>query len=324
MMHQLRMTITAIGFWLLGLVGLPALAAERPNIVLILLDDVGYSDYGCFGSEIETPNIDRLAREGLRFTQFYNNAVCVPTRASLLTGLSPRYVGAGRSIQLTPEMWTLGEVLQAAGYRTALSGKWHLGRAAPNRPNDRGFEEFFGMLDGCSNHFDPSIPDPPFEGGRTRVWAWNGEPIQKFPKDFYSSDAITDHAIENIRRFAADVEKKPFFTHVCFTAAHSPLHAKPADIEKYRDKYSVGWDEIRRRRRERQLELGIIDKAWSVSAREPEFSAWEQEPLREWKENLMATYAAMVDGIDQNIGRILQTLKETGADRNTLVLVLND
>lgn len=327
-LHIARFVSLCLGF--LSALTSTALSAERPNIVLILLDDVGYSDYGCFGSEIETPNLDRLAREGLRFTQFYNNAVCVPTRASLLTGLYPRYVGAGRSIQLTPEMMTLGEVLQSAGYRTVLSGKWHLGRSGPNHPNNRGFEEFFGMLDGCSNHFDPSIPDPPFEGGRTRVWARNGETITEFPKDFYSSDAITDHAIENIRRFVADdgkdgdKNKKPFFAHVCFTAAHSPLHAKPADIEKYRGKYSVGWDEIRRRRRERQIELGIIDKAWGVSAREPEFPAWEQQPLREWNENLMATYAAMVDCIDQNIGRLLQTLKETGTDCNTLVLVLND
>jgi arylsulfatase len=137
--------------------------------VLILLDDVGYSDYGCFGSEIETPNIDRLARQGLRFTQFYNNAICLPTRASLLTGLYPRYVGPNHQIQLTPEMATIGEVLQSAGYQTSLSGKWHLGAAAPQRPIDRGFSDFFGMLDGCSNHFDPSIPDPPFEGGRLRV-----------------------------------------------------------------------------------------------------------------------------------------------------------
>lgn len=302
--------------------GTEAVADHRPNMVLILLDDVGYSDYGCYGGEIATPNIDRLARDGLRFTHFYNNAICVPTRASLLTGLYPRYGGPGQQIRLTPAMLTLGELFQSTGYQTSLSGKWHLGAEAPLRPIDRGFDDFFGLLDGCSNHHDPSIPDPPFEGGRLRVWARNAERITKFPSDFYSSDAITDHAIDAIRRFSAT--GKPFFTHVCYTAAHSPLHAKPADIAKYQGKYAVGWDEIRRRRRERQRELGIVDAAWGSSLREPEVLAWEQEPLRAWNENLMAVYAAMLDSVDQNIGRILHTLKETGADRNTLVLVLND
>jgi arylsulfatase A-like enzyme/lysophospholipase L1-like esterase len=320
-MNCLLRTLIAV-IWLVAIAALPAKAAERPNIVLILLDDVGYSDYGCSGSEIETPNIDRLAREGIQFTQFYNNAICQPTRASLLTGLYPRYVGANKQIQLTPQMMTIGEVLQSAGYQTSLSGKWHLGGSAPHRPIDRGFAAFFGMLDGCSNHFDPSIPDPPFEGGRTRVWARNAERLTKFPQDFYSSDVIADHAIENIRRFAAS--GKPFFAHVCFTAAHSPLHAKPTDIAKYRGKYAAGWDEIRRRRRERQLELGIINRAWNVPPREPEVAAWDAESLQAWNEHLMEVYAAMVDSIDQNIGRILQTLKETGAVENTVVLVLND
>jgi arylsulfatase len=314
--------IAPLLLWLLSCVLVTPSGAEQPNIVLILLDDVGYSDYGCFGGEIQTPNIDRLAARGLRFTQFYNNAICLPTRASLLTGLYPRYVGPEKRIQLTPEMMTIGELLQSAGYQTSLSGKWHLGATAPHRPIDRGFGDFFGMLDGCSNHFDPSIPDPPFEGGRLRLWARNAERLTKFPKDFYSSDAIADHAIENIRRFAAT--GNPFFAHVCFTAAHSPLHAKPADIAKYRGKYSIGWDSVRRRRRERQRDLGIVDPAWNVSPREPEVKPWEEEPLREWNENLMAVYAAMVDSIDQNIGKILQALDESGAGKNTVVLVLND
>ena len=299
-----------------------ARAAPRPNIVLILLDDVGYSDYGCFGSEIQTPNIDRLARGGMRLTQFYNNAICVPTRASLLTGLYPRYVGPSAQIRLTPEMLTLGELLQSVGYSTALSGKWHLGAAAPHRPIDRGFPEFFGMLDGCSNHFDPSIPDPPFEGGRVRVWARGAERLTRFPPDFYSSDAIADHAIENIRRFAG--AGRPFFAHVCFTAAHSPLHARPADIEKYRGKYAIGWDEVRRQRRGRQLESGILDPVWPVAPREPEVPPWSDEPLQAWNENLMAVYAAMVDSIDQNIGRIMAALVEAGVADNTVVIVLND
>jgi arylsulfatase A-like enzyme len=297
--------------------------AAKPNIVLILLDDTGYSDYGCYGSEIRTPNIDRLASEGLRFTQFYCNSYCVPTRAALLTGISPQFLGAQRrDMQLSPQMITLGELLQDAGYQTALSGKWHLGRGAPHRPIDRGFGDFFGMLDGCSNHFDPSLPDPPFEGGRVRWWARNDERVTEFPADFYSTDAITDHALGNIRRFAA--AKEPFFVHVCYTAAHSPLHARPEDIARYKGQYAAGWDELRKRRRARQIKLGITDAAWAEPPREAELPAWEDEPLREWKQGLMEVYAAMIDRIDQNIGRLRAAIESAGAAENTIFLILND
>ena len=237
--------------------------------------------------------------------------------------MSPRYLGPQRrEMQLSPQMVTLGELLGDAGYQTALSGKWHLGRTAPHRPMDRGFSDYFGMLDGCSNHFDPNIPDPKFEGGRVRHWDRNGERVTEFPPDFYSTDAITDHAIGNIRRFAA--ADKPFFVHVCFTAAHSPLHARPEDIAKYQGKYAAGWDELRRRRREKQIELGISDRAWTESPREPEFPAWNDEPLKQWNEGLMETYAAMIDRIDQGIGRIRQAVDEAGGGDNTVFLVLND
>jgi arylsulfatase A-like enzyme len=304
----------------------PALAGDsaetppRPNIVLILADDIGYSDYGCYGGEIATPNIDRLAREGLQFTQFYNNAVCVPTRASVMTGLFPRHAPG---IRITDQMTTVAEVLGSAGYRSTLSGKWHLGNQKPNRPIDRGFVEYYGLADGCCNYHDPAIKDPPFEGGDgVRDWMHNGEFIRQFPEGFYSTDAIADHAIAQIRQAAA--EKKPFFTHVCFTAAHSPLHAKPADIAKYQGKYSEGWDVIRERRRLRQIELGLADSTWAIPPREREVKPWSEEPLRPWKESLMETYAAMVDSMDQNIGRILSALDETGTADRTIVIVLND
>jgi arylsulfatase len=295
---------------------------RRPNIVLIVADDIGYSDYGCFGGEIATPNIDRLAAEGLRFTQFYNNAVCVPTRYSLLTGLYPRYIGAQHVIGLSPEVTTLAEILSAAGYRATLSGKWHLGSQPPRRPIDRGFEEYFGLADGCCNYFDPAERDPPFEGGKLRRWMHNGELVREFPDDFYSTDAITDHACRQMRRLAG--KDQPFFVHVCYTAAHSPLHAKPADIAKYKGKYAIGWDELRRRRFARQVELGLVDPRWTPSPREPEFPAWSDEPLKEWNENLMAVYAAMVDCMDQGVGRIVQTLDELGCRENTIVMLLND
>jgi arylsulfatase A-like enzyme len=297
-------------------------AADRPNIVLIMADDVGYGDFGCFGGEIQTPNIDRLAREGLSFTRFYNNSVCVPTRFSLLTGLYPRYPAPAYRIALSGQTLTVAEALRAAGYRTSLSGKWHLGAEKPNRPIDRGFEEFYGLMDGCCNYHNPARQDPKFEGGRFRVWGHNDARVTEFPKDFYATDAITDHAVKQIQRFAAS--KEPFFVHICYTAAHSPLHAKPADMAKYKGKYAAGWDELRRQRRQRQLDLGLIDAQWPVAPREPEVIPWEKEPLKEWHENLMAVYAAMVDCMDQGVGRILKTLEETGTDRNTLVLVLSD
>lgn len=297
-------------------------AAERPNIVVIIGDDIGYSDYGCYGGEIATPNIDRLAREGTKFLQFYNNAVCVPTRYSFYSGLYPRHVGASHSIGLSPEVPTLAEMLRAAGYRTSLSGKWHLGKTAPNRPIDRGFEEYYGLTDGCCNQFNPAKRDPEFEGGRLREWMHNEKFITEFPPDFYTTDAISDHACKQIRNFATG--DAPFFVNVCYTAAHSPLHAKPVDIAKYQGKYDAGWDVLRAARHRRQLELGIIDPSWTTAPREPEFPAWEDEPLKEWNSNLMTVYAAMVDCLDQGVGRILQTLEETGRAENTIVMIFND
>ncbi len=295
---------------------------DRPNIVLIMLDDVGYSDYGCFGGEIATPNIDSLARDGLAFTQFYNNAVCVPTRASLMTGLYPRYVGPNRSIALTEDMVTLAEALKLAGYRTSLSGKWHLGREAPDHPLDRGFDSFYGLLDGCCNHHDPGLRDPAFEGGRLRVWSDGRQRVTNFPSDFYSSDAITTHALQQMHSF--HTANQPFFAHICFTGAHSPLHAKPNDIAKYRGKYSMGWESLRRARFAQQEDLGISNPAWPLSIGEPEFPSWQAEPLKAWQEGLMEVYAAMVDSLDQNIGRVLTKLHELNIEENTLVIVFND
>ena len=185
----------------------------RPNIVLILCDDLGFSDLGCYGSQIRTPHLDRLAAEGMRFTQFYNCAVCVTTRAALTTGVYPRQ---GKGGLLRRNMVTLGEVLQQAGYATALTGKWHLGSSEPKRPIDRGFEEYYGLLSGCANYFNPAKQDPIFyNGGHFRPFAHNNRPIKKFPPDFYATDAFTDHAIGTIRRLAAS--DKPFLVHLCYT-----------------------------------------------------------------------------------------------------------
>src|SRR5688572_7297204 len=169
-----------IGCSVIALIGAAQTAGAKPNIVLIMVDDVGFSDLGCYGSEIRTPNVDRLAAGGLRFKQFYNNAICHLTRASVLTGLYPRRDRGGGPV-MSRRMVTIGEVLQTAGYGTVLSGKWHLGRQSPNRPIDRGFDEYYGLLDGCCNQFNPAQRDPPFEGGRVRVWGHNDKLVTEFP-----------------------------------------------------------------------------------------------------------------------------------------------
>ncbi len=294
------------------------IAQQRPNIVLIMADDMGFSDLGCYGGEIATPNLDRLAEQGLRFTQFYNNAKCTTTRVSLLTGLYPRRSGA----LLKPNMVTIAEVLRAAGYRTALAGKWHLGSQAPRRPSDRGFDHYFGLLDGCCNYFDPSIPDPKFKGGRIRVVAEDDRRITSFPDDFYMTDAITDYAVRSIERLAA--ADQPFFLHVCYTAPHYPLHAKPADIARYQDLYLKGWDRLRQERHQRQIAMGLVRPEWTLPGRDPEVVAWEEEPHREYQARLMAVYAAMVDSMDQGVGRILSQLEQAGVADRTLVMFLSD
>jgi len=296
-----------------------ASSGDRPNIVLIMCDDMGYSDVGCYGGEIHTPHIDRLAAEGLRFTQFYNCAKCTTTRASVITGLHPR---RGKGGLLRQDMVTLGEVLRAAGYQTALSGKWHLGRGETTHPFHRGFDEYYGLLDGCCNFFNPVQRDPPYKGGRVRTFGHNDELIKQFPDDYYTTDAFSEHAAATIRRFAKS--DRPFFVHVCYTAPHYPLHAKPEDIAKYRGKYMAGWDALRLRRHRRQIEMGLIDPKWELPGRDSGTGSWEDEKNKEYEDLRMATYAAMIDSMDQGIGRILDALEEVGAEENTLVMFLSD
>ena len=299
--------------------GCPTLtqAASRPNIVLIMCDDMGWSDLGCYGSQIQTPHIDRLASEGLQFTQFYNNAKCTTTRASILTGLYPRPQGE----LLQRNMVTLGEVLRAAGYQTALSGKWHLGRSETTHPAHRGFDEFYGLLDGCCNFFDPSLQDPAYKGSRVRYFAHNLDRITEFPENFYTTDAFTDHAIETISRFAKRAQ--PFFLHLCYTAPHYPLHAKPADIAKYRGKFRDGWDSMRNRRFQRQQALGLADDSWKLSTGDSRGYAWA-EADQDFEDHRMAVYAAMIDAMDQNVGRLLQSLETLGVADDTVILFLSD
>jgi len=295
----------------------PAADAPRLNIILMMADDMGFSCIAPYGGEIQTPNLQRLADEGVKFTQFYNNAKCTTTRASLLSGMYPR--GGGNSIP--NGIATVGEQMRAAGYRTALCGKWHLGSQSPQRPIDRGFDEFYGLMDGCCNFFNPAQPDPDSKGGKVRVFGHNDELIKEFPEGYYTTDAFTDHAIKTIKGFHA--EAKPFFLHLAFTCPHYPLHAPPEDIAKYRGKYKAGWEAMRVARYERQKAMGLWDKVPALSGTDSKAYAWEGAN-HDWEDLRMATYAAMVDRMDQNIGRLLKALDDLGIADNTIIMFLSD
>jgi arylsulfatase len=301
--------------------------AARPNILLILADDLGFSDLGCYGSEIATPNLDRLAAGGLRFTQFYNAARCCPTRAALLTGLYPHQAGVGHMLGdwsapgytsgLNDRCVTIADLLRDAGYRTYQVGKWHVGRpqdlGTKNWPLQRGFDCFYGT-GGGGNYFAPEL------------LVRDNDRIRPEADDFYVTDAFTEAAVNFLDDHARDHANKPFFVHLCYTAPHFPLHARPEDIAKYRGKYRVGWDAIRERRYERQKQLGIIDPKWRLSPRDQCAAAWNEisdSDKDEW-DLRMAVFAAMVDRMDQGIGKVVDTFRKIGAGENTLVLFLSD
>ncbi|MEA2063367.1 MAG: arylsulfatase [Gemmatimonadota bacterium] len=305
--------------------------SARPNIVIIMADDMGYSDIGCYGGEIETPNLDSLASGGIRFSQFYNAARCCPTRASLLTGLYPHQAGMGDMVShdskrkqgpyqgyLNDRCVTIAEVLGSAGYNTYMSGKWHVGNAPENWPRQRGFDRYFGPITGGNSYFEELKK-------RNRVIALDDTRWTPPDEGFYITDAISDHAVEFIdQQYEQEGQEKPFFMYMAYTAPHWPLHALPGDIKKYLGKYMEGWDVLRQRRYERMIELGLIDPAWPLSPRDSEVPPWEGiEDKKHW-DRLMAVYAAMIDRMDQGIGRVLAKLREHGAYENTLVLFLSD
>ena len=293
---------------------------DRPNIVLIMADDMGWSDVGCYGGEVKTPNIDRLAGEGVRFSQFYVNSVCAPTRAALMTGLYPRDY-KGSTSALAPNMVTLAQVLRSVGYRTSISGKWNCQRQNPSSPLDWGFEELYGFADMPPNYFNPALRDLKFGGFRPPVMR-NREVVSEFPEDYYVTDAINDHAVEMIKQFSEDTD--PFFVYVGHLAPHNPIQAKQEDIERYRGKFMEGWDALRKERHQRQLKMGLVDPGWQLPEQAPGISPWDQQEHKEWQDLRMAIYAAMIDCMDQGIGRIMQTLRDRGADQNTIILFLSD
>jgi len=326
--------------------------APRPNIILILVDDMGYSDIGCYGGEIKTPNLDYLAANGVRFTQFYNTSRCCPTRAALLTGLYSHQAGVGLMTRRTkspgykgrlmPDRCvTIPQVLKPAGYSTYMSGKWHLGLRPGEQPLDWGFDRFYGCLEGAFSYFHPGDPAA-YRGdakgirhltrGRKRV-----EPGKKF----YATDAFTDHSIECVKEHHQKRPDAPFFLYLAYNAPHWPLQALPEDIAKYDQTYQAGWDEIRRQRYQRQIELGLIDpKTVKLTRRFAGVSektywrgygggavpAWSDlsDTQKRGLAKRMAVYAAMVDRVDQGIGRLLNTLRKTKLLEDTVILFLAD
>lgn len=306
---------------------------KRPNIVVILADDLGFSDIGCYGSEIHTPNLDRLAQEGLRFTQAYNAARCCPSRAALLTGLYPHQAGMGSMVStarkpqpegpyqgyLNRRCITIAEALRGAGYGAYMSGKWHVGEKPEHWPRQRGFDRYYGLISGASSYFELLQ-----EERNTRRMALDDAPIVPEGEQFYMTDAFTDHAVRFLEEHHGKKPDAPFFLYLAYTAPHWPLHAWPEDIAKYRGSYRIGWDELRERRYRRMVEMGLLDPKWRLSPRDAEVPAWEEAGDKDDWDLRMAVYAAMIDRMDQGIGRVLDTLRKTGAEENTLVLFLAD
>ena len=290
--------------FLFGLASLAGQASERPNILIFLTDDMGFSDLGCFGGEIDTPNLDKLAYNGLRFTEFYNTARCWPTRATLMSGIYSNGLGKDQA--------TIAQLLKPAGYQTGLVGKWHLGMN-PNKdgPIQRGFDDFYGTMTGAGSFFDPYT--------LTR----NTEPIEVDTEDYYYTDRKGTEAVRQIEQFAKS--GKPFFQYVAFTAAHWPIQAPEATIQKYLCRYKDGWEKLRADRYARMLDMGIIDKErWPLPPPEPRVQDWESIDHKEWRIRNQAIYAAMVDHMDQAVGKIVDALERTGQLDNTFIIYFHD
>lgn len=318
----------------LGLAGFAGeKTAPRPNIVVILSDDMGFSDIGCYGSEIATPHLDALAAGGLRYTQFYNCARCCPTRASLLTGLYPHQAGIGHMMEdhgkqnpgyrgnLNQVCRTIPEMLKPAGYSSYAVGKWHVTHSTSkdgpknNWPIQRGFDRFYGTIHGAGSFFDPSS----LVRDETMISAY-ADPHYK-PQTYYYTDAISDHAVSFVSDHAQEHQGEPFFLYMAYTAAHWPMHALPEDIAKYKGKYGGGYEPIRKARFAKAVALGIVNPDQGMS---PQAGNWGKVEDKAWEAAGMEVYAAMIDRMDQGIGKLVEELKRTGQFENTLILFLQD
>ena len=333
----------AIALWaLLVCAGLrlPAAGPPRPNLVLILADDLGYSDIGCFGSEISTPNIDRLAKSGVALTQFYNQARCCPTRAALMTGRYPHQAGIGEMIDdyaaaarkaasspayqdhLSINSPTMAELLRAAGYRTLMAGKWHLGKRPEEWPARRGFDRSFVQIDGAMNYYGGDSKDGP----RAKM-ALDDQPYVPPHDGFYSTDAFTEHAIQFIAEAVQQPQPKPFFLYLAFNASHWPLQAPEAEVAKYQGVYQRGWQAIRDQRLAKQKQLGAVPPEQTMAPMDRgNAKPWAEladDRKQEWARR-MEVFAAQTEHMDRDIGRLLAELKRLGVAENTLVLFLSD
>ncbi len=308
-------------------------AAERPNVIIIMSDDMGYSDIGCYGSEIETPTLDKLAAKGLRYTRFYNTGRCCPTRASLLTGLYAHQAGIGQMISdggqpgyrgdLSKNALTIAEVLGACGYRTYMAGKWHVTKQLKpdgdksNWPLQRGFERFYGTIIGAGSLFDPWT----LTKGNQAITPDNDPEYQ--PEEWYYTNAISDYASRYVYEHKKDHADQPFFMYVAYTAAHWPMHALEKDIKKYKGRYDAGYEAIRKARYEKMKQLGVIEDHWLLSEAPQKWESFPKDQ-KPWELRCMEVYAAMVDSMDRGIGRIVKSLEDTGQLDNTLILYLQD
>ncbi|CAN7557735.1 arylsulfatase [Phenylobacterium sp. LjRoot225] len=345
--HSMRGPLRrGLGRWLLaiglslvaGATAAAAPAAKRPNFLVIVADDLGFSDLGAFGGEIDTPNLDRLALSGLRLTGFHTAAACAPTRAMLFTGSDSHRVGLGNmpeSMQtnqigqvgyeghLRADNATLAERLSAAGYRTLFSGKWHLGTAPDQDPHARGFQQSFAMLHCCHNHFGLGATDDPTKMPGYRE---NGVTVSRLPADFYSSRFFAAKLVEQLTSSKDGPDgRKPFFAYLAFTAPHAPLQAPPETIAKYKGRYDAGFEVRRAQRLARQRALGLLDPAVEPH-RVVDAPAWDQltADQKQVAARKMEIYAAMVDELDQAVGRVVQTLKDTGEFDDTVIIFLSD
>ena len=300
----------------------------RPDIVLVLADDMGFSDIGCYGGEISTPNLDRLAAHGTRMTQFYNTARCSPSRASLITGLHPHQVGVGilnfddrpdgYPGNLAEQCVTVAETLGGAGYHTYLSGKWHMASdmETPNGawPTRRGFDRVFGTLEGAGSYYQP----------RTLMRDEVNIEHEGAESDFFYTDAITDNAVGFIREHDRDHADDPLFLYLAYTAPHWPLHAHPDDIATYDGRFDGGWDQLRQERLKRLVDEGIVAPDSELSVRDPRVVQWEQVDHKEWEAERMEVYAAQIHRMDRGIGQVLDELERRGRLDNTIVIFLSD
>lgn len=332
-----KLVLILVGYLIVSFILFPSHkkipADTRPNIIYIMVDDMGYSDLGCYGGEVSTPNIDQLAANGIKLKKFYNNSRCCPTRASLLTGQYPHTVGMGGMVGLSKapiehgpyqgflndSFPTIAEELKKVGYSTYMSGKWHVGERPEHWPLKRGFDRYYGLISGASSFFEIT----PAERDKRRFVLDDKD--YEIPKEgHYMTDAFTDHAMGYLDQHKNTRSGNPFFLYLAYTAPHFPLHALEQDIVKYESLYMQGWDITREKRFQKMKQLGLVDDRYYLTEKPDVIPAWENVTDKKIWARKMAVYAAMIDRMDQNIGRLINKLKSNGQYENTMIVFISD